>query len=171
MLTASSEVCAYFTKVPSSFSAGFEWRLLIMKIEMWRRNVFFHKNVIIVSFIHFFNPSISKKFQALEIYRLEMYTSSLFTSWAIPWATFNVYILSQIASVICQELSPYGQTPSNCINITGWNSGFYSTWVIQPGMKWSSSFLFSTSDVYEGLSLTLVAHLVKKLPAMQETPV
>ena len=81
----------------------------------------------------------------------------------------NVYILPQIARVICQELSPYRQPPSNCIDITGWNSGFYRTWVIQPGMKWSSSFLLSTSD--EGLSLTVVAHLVKNLPAMQETPV
>ena len=36
-------------------------------------------------------------------------------------------------------------------------------------MKGSSSFLLSTSDVDEGLSLTVVAHLVKNLPAMQET--
>lgn len=54
VLATSSDVCDLFTKVPSPFSAGFEGRLPITKIEMGRKIVLFHKNTIIGSFIHFF---------------------------------------------------------------------------------------------------------------------
>ena len=64
MLTASSEVCAHFTKVPSSFSVGFEGRLPINKTEMGRRIVFFHKNDIIVSFIHFLIQTFPRSFKS-----------------------------------------------------------------------------------------------------------